>query len=85
MLSLIAVHNKPRSVLIVSNDFRIWPVNRAPKFAKVVATALIQIVSASGAIMEARAADANYELKPISLPGAKIGRASCRERVLTDV
>src|SRR5438128_1865857 len=62
--------NKPRSVLIVSNNFGIWPMNRALKFARVGAIASIQIVWASGAIMKARAADSNYELKPISLPGA---------------
>jgi DNA-binding beta-propeller fold protein YncE len=45
-------------------------MNRALKFARVGATASIQIVLASGAIMKARAADSNYELKPISLPGA---------------
>jgi len=45
-------------------------MNRALKFAKVGAIASIQIVWASGAIMKARAADSNYELKPISLPGA---------------
>jgi DNA-binding beta-propeller fold protein YncE len=45
-------------------------MNRALKFARVGATASIQIVLASGAIMEARAADSNYELKPINLPGA---------------
>src|SRR5206468_5099242 len=62
--------NKPRSVLIVSNNFGIWPMNRALKFARVGAIASIQIVWASGAIMKARAADTNYELKPITLPGA---------------
>src|SRR5437667_11224393 len=62
--------NNPRSVLIVSNNFGIWPMNRALKFARVGAIASIQIVWASGAIMKARAADSNYELKPISLPGA---------------
>src|SRR6266513_1399989 len=62
--------NKPRSVLIVSNNFGIWPMNRALKFAMVGAIASIQIVWASGAIMKARAADSNYELKPISLLGA---------------
>src|SRR3989475_12051142 len=62
--------NKPRSVLIVSNNFGIWPMNRALKFARVGAIASIQIVWASGAIMKACAADSNYELKPISLPGA---------------
>ena len=41
-------------------------MSRRLKFAKVGAIALIQIVWASGA----RAADTNYELKPISLPGA---------------
>src|SRR5438128_10424987 len=65
------VRNKPRSVLIVSNNFGIWPMNRALKFARVGAIASIQIVWASGAIMKARAADSNYELKPISLPGAR--------------
>ncbi len=45
-------------------------MNRALKFARVGAAASIQIVLASGAIMEARAADAKYELKPINLPGA---------------
>jgi DNA-binding beta-propeller fold protein YncE len=45
-------------------------MNRALKFARVGAIASIQIVLASGAIMKARAADSNYELKPISLPGA---------------
>ena len=41
-------------------------MSRRLKFAKVGAIALILIVSALGA----RAADTNYELKPISLPGA---------------
>jgi DNA-binding beta-propeller fold protein YncE len=41
-------------------------MSRRLKCAKVGAIALIQIVSALGA----RAADTNYELKPISLPGA---------------
>jgi DNA-binding beta-propeller fold protein YncE len=41
-------------------------MSRRVKFAKVGAIALIQIVWASGA----RAADTNYEFKPISLPGA---------------
>jgi len=45
-------------------------MNRALKFARVGAIASIQIVWASGAIMKARAADSNYELKPISLLGA---------------
>src|SRR4029453_4762067 len=48
--------------------YRRWscPMSRRLKFAKVGAIALIQIVWAS----DARAADTNYELKPISLPGA---------------
>jgi DNA-binding beta-propeller fold protein YncE len=41
-------------------------MSRRLEFAKVGAIALIQIVSALGA----RATDTNYELKPISLPGA---------------
>jgi hypothetical protein len=41
-------------------------MSHGSKFAKVGAIALIQIVWASGA----RATDTNYELKPISLPGA---------------
>jgi len=45
-------------------------MNRALKFAKVGAIASIQIILASAAAIEARAADSNYELKPISLPGA---------------
>src|SRR5438445_11393671 len=45
-------------------------MNRGSKSARVGAIASIQIVWASGAIMKARAADSNYELKPISLPGA---------------
>jgi DNA-binding beta-propeller fold protein YncE len=45
-------------------------MSRALKFAKVGAIASIQLVLTSGAAMEARAADSNYELKPISLPGA---------------
>ncbi len=45
-------------------------MSRALKFAKVGAIASIQMVWALGAAMEARAADSNYELKPISLPGA---------------
>jgi DNA-binding beta-propeller fold protein YncE len=45
-------------------------MNRALKFAKVGAIASIQIVLASVAAIETRAADSNYELKPISLPGA---------------
>ncbi|PYL09735.1 MAG: hypothetical protein DME34_01865 [Verrucomicrobia bacterium] len=45
-------------------------MNRALKFAKVGAIGSIQIVLASSAVMKARAADSNYELKPISLPGA---------------
>src|SRR5438128_274446 len=46
------------------------PMSRALKFAKVDAIASIQMVWALGAAMEARAADSNYELKPILLPGA---------------
>src|SRR5205823_1947644 len=42
------------------------PMSRSSKFAKVSAVALIQIIWAS----VAHAADTNYELKPISLPGA---------------
>jgi DNA-binding beta-propeller fold protein YncE len=45
-------------------------MSRALKFAKVGAIASIQLVLASGAAMEARATDSNYDLKPISLPGA---------------
>ena len=45
-------------------------MSRALKFANVGAIASIQIVLISSATMEARAADSNYELKPISLPGA---------------
>src|SRR5438445_5563133 len=45
-------------------------MNRGSKSARVGAIASIQIVWASGAIMKARAADSNYELSPISLPGA---------------
>ena len=45
-------------------------MSRALKFAKVGAIASIQIVLTSGTAIEARAADSNYELKPISLPGA---------------
>jgi len=45
-------------------------MSRALKFAKVGAIASMQIVLISSATMEARAADSNYELKPISLPGA---------------
>ncbi|PYL61520.1 MAG: hypothetical protein DMF24_07010, partial [Verrucomicrobia bacterium] len=41
-------------------------MSRSSKFAKVSAVALIQIIWAS----VAHAADTNYELKPISLPGA---------------
>src|SRR5438445_186643 len=41
-------------------------MSRSSKFAKVGAVALIQIIWAS----VAHAADTNYELKPISLPGA---------------
>src|SRR5438067_6694841 len=41
-------------------------MSRSSKFVKVSAVALIQIVWAS----VAHAADTNYELKPISLPGA---------------
>ena len=41
-------------------------MSRRSEFTKVGAIALIQIVSALGA----RATDTNYELKPISLPGA---------------
>jgi len=43
---------------------------RGSKFVKVGAIALIQVVLASGTTMGASPADANYELKPISLPGA---------------
>jgi DNA-binding beta-propeller fold protein YncE len=43
---------------------------RGSKFVKVGAIALIQVVWASGTTMGASPADANYELKPISLPGA---------------
>src|SRR5437899_10897620 len=42
------------------------PMSRSSKFAKVSGVALIQIIWAS----VAHAADTNYELKPISLPGA---------------
>src|SRR5213595_1403670 len=42
------------------------PMSRSSKFAKVSAVALIQIIWAS----VAHAANINYELKPISLPGA---------------
>src|SRR5438874_12596950 len=42
------------------------PMSRSSKFAKVSAVALIQIIWAS----VAHAVDTNYELKPISLPGA---------------
>jgi len=42
------------------------PMSRSSKFAKVSAVALIQIIWAS----VAHAANTNYELKPISLPGA---------------
>ena len=45
-------------------------MNRRLKFAKVGAIALIQIALASATPIEASAADTNYELKPISLPGA---------------
>jgi DNA-binding beta-propeller fold protein YncE len=41
-------------------------VNASSKFAKVGVIALVQIIWASGA----RAADTNYEVKPINLPGA---------------
>src|SRR5947208_13305223 len=41
-------------------------MSRSSKFAKVGLVALIQIIWAS----VAHAADTNYELKPISLPGA---------------
>src|SRR5437899_7939762 len=41
-------------------------MSRSSKFAKVSAVALIQIIWAS----VAHAADTNYELKPINLPGA---------------
>src|SRR5207244_6061526 len=66
LLSLIAVHNKPRSVIIVSNNFGIWPTNRALKFAKLAAIAVVQIVWVSGTC----AGETKYELKPISRPGA---------------
>jgi len=45
-------------------------MSRGSKFAKVGAIALVQIIWASGAAIRAGAADTNYELKPISLPGA---------------
>jgi DNA-binding beta-propeller fold protein YncE len=45
-------------------------MNRRLKFAKVGAIAVIQIALASATPIEASAADTNYELKPISLPGA---------------
>jgi DNA-binding beta-propeller fold protein YncE len=45
-------------------------MNRRLKFAKVGAIAMIQIALASATPIEASAADTNYELKPISLPGA---------------
>src|SRR6188472_4139925 len=54
----------PKACSFYRNSSR--PMSRRLKFAKVGAIALIQIVSALGA----RAADTNYELKPISLPGA---------------
>src|SRR5438128_4401014 len=41
-------------------------MSRGSKFVNICAIALIEVVWASGA----RAADTNYELKPISLPGA---------------
>ncbi len=46
------------------------PMNRGLKFTKVGVIAFIHVVLTSSARMEARAADSNYELKPISLPGA---------------
>src|SRR5438874_13177823 len=45
-------------------------MKRALKCVMVCAVASIQMVWASGAATEPRAADSNYELKPISLPGA---------------
>ncbi len=46
------------------------PMNRGLKFTKVGVIAFIHVVLTSSATTEARAADSNYELKPISLPGA---------------
>jgi DNA-binding beta-propeller fold protein YncE len=40
------------------------------KFTKIAAIVFIQLVWSMGAAMDARAAEPNYELKPISLPGA---------------
>ena len=45
-------------------------MRRALKFVMVCAVASIQMVWASGAATEPRAAESAYELKPISLPGA---------------
>src|SRR5206468_1955175 len=45
-------------------------MNRGLKFTKVGVIAFIHVVLTSSATTEARAADSNYELKPISLPGA---------------
>ncbi len=45
-------------------------MSRGSEFAKVGSIALVQIIWASGAAIRAGAADTNYELKPISLPGA---------------
>jgi DNA-binding beta-propeller fold protein YncE len=56
--------NCSESLLFYRSSSR--PMSRRLEFAKVGAIALIQIVSALGA----RATDTNYELKPISLPGA---------------
>ncbi len=46
------------------------PMNRGLKFTKVGVIAFVHVVLTSSATTEARAADSNYELKPISLPGA---------------
>ncbi len=46
------------------------PMNRGLKFTKVGVIAFIHVVLTSSATTKARAADSNYELKPISLPGA---------------
>ncbi len=45
-------------------------MRRALKFAMVCAVTSIQMVWSLSAAMEPRAADTNYELKPIKLPGA---------------
>jgi DNA-binding beta-propeller fold protein YncE len=44
-------------------------MNRTSKFTKAAAAALMQIALMSATAIEASAADTNYELKPINLPG----------------